>query len=214
MTPLLPVDPRAPDSAAIRRAASIITQGGCIVFPTRALYGLAADALNNRAVERIYAIKQRPVRNPLLVLISDTSQINRVALPLPESAKRLMARFWPGNLTLIVNAQDHLPPVLTADTGTIGIRQAGHPLAAALVRAVGGPITGTSANRSGQPGCHDIADLDAHIADKVDLILDCGPLIGGTGSTIVDTTQDPPLILREGSIPQTDLLHALDSLNH
>jgi len=205
MTAVLKINPREPDPGAIARAATFIARGGCVVFPTRCLYGLAADALQARAVERVFAIKERPDRSPLLVLIDHPSRVDAIAQSVPDTARQLMTRFWPGNLTVIVPARPHLPPALTAGTQTIGIRQAGHPVAAALVRSVGGPITGTSANLSGGPGCRDIQSLDPQVANRVDLILDCGPLAGGQGSTVIDTTQAPIVVLREGSIPAKEL---------
>ena len=213
MTPVVKIDPLAPDPRAIARAAAVVARGGCVVFPTRGLYGLAADAFQARAVARVYAIKQRPARNPLLVLVADSSDITQVAAAVPQSARLLMARFWPGRLTLIVPARPKLPVVLTAGTGTIGVRQAGHPAAAALVRACGRPITGTSANLSSRPACRSIRALDPQIAANADLILDCGPLAGGAGSTIVDVTRNPVALLREGAIPRVELLDALKSLD-
>jgi L-threonylcarbamoyladenylate synthase len=166
---------------------------------------LAADALQPQAVKKVFTIKQRPPDMPLLVLISEHHEAHRLAHSVSPMAKNLMTRFWPGNLTLILPARPHLPRALTAESGNIGIRQTKHPVAAALVRACGTPITGTSANLSGQPGCRRVEDLDPSVARGVDLVLECGPLAGGKGSTIVDTTQVPAVILREGSIPGAEL---------
>lgn len=209
MTPVLKVDPRAPDPESITQAASVIARGGCVVFPTRCLYGLAVDAFHPQAVKRVYAIKQRSTTKPLLILVSETGKIHHVADSVSKHAKKMMARFWPGSLTVIVPANSQLPPALTAETGTIGVRQAGHPVAAALAQACRNPITGTSANLSGRPGCRTIEELDPSITHSVDLILDCGPLVGGRGSTVIDTTQHPIAILREGSISGKDLKQAL-----
>ena len=120
-----------------------------------------------------------------------------------------MNRFWPGDITLIFEAQESLPQNLTAGTGKIGIRLPQHPIAIALTKAVQNPITATSANLAGLDGCSRTADLDRLLTDNVDLILDAGTLQGGSGSTVVDVTLTPPVILREGAVPASDIWEAL-----
>ena len=124
--------------------------------------------------------------------------IQTLATDIPAPAKKLMNTFWPGHLTLVFKAKPHIPKQLTAGTGKIGIRIPIHPVARALVSQVDFPITGTSANLSGQPGCTRIEDLAASIRKNVHLILDAGPVKGGIGSTIVDVTQTPVAVLRQG----------------
>lgn len=199
------IDSDGSDAAAIAEAAGCVADGGIIVFPTRCLYGLGADALNPEAVGRVFALKNRPADNPLLVLVRDISEIDRFAKEIPPAARSIMVRFWPGSITLVFKAGPGLPGALTAGTGKIGIRIPGHPVAAALVKALGGPITGTSANLAGDPGADRIETLDPRMAAAVDLILDAGPLAGGAGSTIVDVTVDPPRVLREGVLPTAKL---------
>ena len=116
--------------------------------------------------------------------------------------------FWPGKVTLVFKASQTVPCHLTAGTGKIGIRLAGHPVAAALVRSLGRPITGTSANLSGESGCRRLGDLEPQLARQLDAALDAGPLKGGIGSTVVDVTGDIPRILREGEISETEILSA------
>ncbi|MBF0202889.1 MAG: threonylcarbamoyl-AMP synthase [Desulfamplus sp.] len=198
-------------SNAIQKAAAIINAGGVVVFPAKCLYGLAADALNPEAVERVFHIKQRPLTNPLLVLIDDVCQLDSLVMPVSDNigsfaAIALMERFWPGNITLVFHAAPNLPEALTAGTGKIGIRMPGHPVARALVRQVGRPITGTSANISGKPGCNQISQLDPEILSKVDMVLDHGILKGGMGSTVVDVTCAPVKIIRQGEIGSHDIL--------
>jgi len=207
----LSVDARAPQPAVIRRAAEVIRGGGVVCFPTRCLYGLAADAFNAAAVDRVFEIKQRPPDMPLLVLISRTEQLAELAERVPPPAQFLMQRFWPGRLTLVLDARPGLPMQLTAGTGKIGIRLAANPVARALAEAVAQPITGTSANLSGESGCRQIGELDARIARQVDLILDGGSLKGGVGSTVVDVTGAAPLIIREGEVSRLEILAALKS---
>ncbi len=204
------IQPLAPDPEAIAECARIIRAGGVAVFPTRCLYGLGADALNTDAVNRLFEIKERPHEKAILVLISDKKELSALVSEIPKTAIRIMDKFWPGKITIIFKAKENLPANLTAGTGKIGVRLCGHPAAWALMKAVGGPVTGTSANLAGHPGCSQIADLDAEIAEQVNLILDAGKLDGGAGSSIVDVTGDAPTVLREGVIPATDIFGALD----
>jgi L-threonylcarbamoyladenylate synthase len=182
-----------------------------VCFPTRCLYGLGADAFNEAAVERIFDIKQRPADMPLLVLINRLDQLAGLAKSIPRIAQTLMERFWPGRLTLVLEAEPGLPARLTAGTCKIGIRLAAHPVAQALVETVGRPITGTSANLSGAAGCRQIGELDRHIARQVDLILDGGPLKGGVGSTVVDVTGEAPVMIREGEVSKPEILSVIKS---
>jgi len=205
------VNPRSPEPEAIARAEAVIRAGGAACFRTRCLYGLGADALNAAAVERVFEIKQRPADMPLLVLISRSAQLAELAERVPPIAQLLMERFWPGRLTLVLDARQQLPTRLTAGRGKIGIRLAAHPVARALAEAVARPITGTSANLSGGSGCRQIAELDPRIARQVDLILDGGPLKGGVGSTVVDVTGEAPLVIREGEVSKPEILAALKS---
>jgi L-threonylcarbamoyladenylate synthase len=206
------VNPRSPQPKPIARAVDVVRGGGVVCFPTRCLYGLGADAFNPAAVERVFEIKQRPADLPLLVLISRPEQFEELAAKVPEAARLLMERFWPGRLTLVLEARPEVPPRLTAGTGKIGVRLAAHPVARALVEAVGRPITGTSANPSGAGGCRRIAELDPRIAGRVQLILDAGDLKGGVGSTVVDVTGGSPLMIREGDVSRSEILAVLKSV--
>jgi len=197
---IIRIDPDAPDLQSIGRAGNIIRKGGIVVFPTRCLYGIAADALNEKAVEKVFDIKQRPRNNPILVLIPDQSFLEDLAESIPESAGKLMKAFWPGGLTLVFQATPNVPKRLTAGSGKIGIRIPSLPAAKALTDFLGFPITGTSANLSGRPGCDRISSLDPSILEKSDLVLDAGVLKGGIGSTLVDVTVSPVRILREGEV--------------
>lgn len=179
------------------------------MVPTRGLYGLAADAFRESAVARLFALKGRPAEKPVLVLISDPSELDRLVVAVPATGRLLMDRFWPGRLTLVLPARPEVPAALTAGTGKIGVRLCGHPVARMLAAAAGGPITGTSANRSGGPGCHRIDDLDPELAQGVDFILDAGPLAGGSGSTVVDVCGDRPEVLREGAAGRAELAEVL-----
>ena len=206
------IDGRQPRGDVLLEAARIICSGGVVVFPTTSLYGLAVDASNPAAVEKLFVIKQRPPDKPILILVPNLRDIQNLVHYIPLAAEQVMTALWPGKLTLIFKAGNGLLPGLTAGTGKIGIRLPVYPVARLLVHAVGKPITATSANISGQIGCSRIADLDPAVAAAVDLILDAGPLEGGAGSTILDVSEDPPVLLREGSIPQSRIFQVLQNL--
>lgn len=191
----------------------MICSGGVIIFPTRYLYGLGADAMNAEAVDRIYKIKKRSYSKPLLVLIEQQTDLSRLVQNVPFSAESIMNIFWPGAVTIVFKGIDSLPANLTGGTGKIGIRIPQHPVASALTKFVGGPITATSANITGNSGCSTVSDITPGVLDQVDLILDAGPLKGGLGSTVVDVTVDPPEILREGAICAKDIFMALSNPN-
>jgi L-threonylcarbamoyladenylate synthase len=208
---ILQADPLNLRDDHIVATSQIIKDGGVIVFPTQFLYGLGADALNANAVDRVFDIKQRPYHKPLLVLIPHRKDVTRLVQHVSSAAEHMMNCLWPGAVTLIFKAKDTLPANLTADTDKVGIRMPQHPVALALSKAVGCPLTATSANITGYSGCSTVSDIDPRILDKVDLIIDAGPLKGGIGSTVVDVTVDPPKILREGAIPAKDIFIAFEN---
>lgn len=205
----VPVDPENPDPGTILNAGKIIRQNGVVIFPAKCLYGIAAKALDQTAVQKVFDLKQRPQNNPILVLIPNRKHLEELVTSIPRAAEKLMDAFWPGNLTLIFKAKKHVPDILTAGTGKIGIRVPIHPVAKALVQSLGSPVTGTSANLSGQDSCFQTNRLDPFITEHADLILDAGTLKGGKGSSIVDITQSPPVILREGEVSFEQINHCL-----
>jgi len=197
----------------IERAATLIKEGGMVVFPAKCLYGLAVDAFNPQAVSRIFKVKQRPPSNPILVLISDVSWLGQLVAKIPLTAQAIMEHFWPGDVTLVFEAGPDLPGVLTAATGKIGVRLPQHPVAQALVKAAGIPMTGTSANISGEDGCRRIEELDSRVLQGVGMVLDAGTLKGGKGSTVVDVTQFPPKVLRQGKIGEAEILQCVSRIH-
>ncbi len=184
----------------IQDAARVILSGGVVAVPTESFYGLAVHALNERAVERLYAVKGRREDNPVLILIPSMGSLSSYAAEFSEKALKLVDHFWPGGLTIVFFAQGILPRSLTAGTGKIGIRLSSHPVPTELARAVGAPITGTSANRSGQPPCSTAEEVMEAVGKDIDLILDGGKTPGGKGSTVLDVTTDPPVVVREGIV--------------
>jgi L-threonylcarbamoyladenylate synthase len=203
------IDPKNPEPEIIQEAVDALKKGCVIAFPTTCLYGLGADAFNNDAVEAVFKIKKRSLTSPLLVLVSDSLELKDLVKEVPAMAEKLINKFWPGRVTLVFEALNQISEKLTAKTGKIGVRMPGHPVALAIARNMGRPITGTSANISGHKGCSIIEDIDLSVAEKLALILDAGTLEGGIGSTVVDVTDKKPLIIREGRISKKDIFDAL-----
>ncbi|MCP4668747.1 MAG: threonylcarbamoyl-AMP synthase [Deltaproteobacteria bacterium] len=185
---------------AIEKASQCLKSGGLVVYPTESFYGLGADATNQGAIERLFAVKKRPPDRPVLILIASTAMLTQYVDSLPPVAHQLMHAFWPGGLTLVFEAGPMIPSLLTANTGKIGVRLSSNPVATALTKALGTPVTGTSANISGEPACRSGKEVLSSLGEGVDIILDGGMTPGGMGSTILDVTADPPHILREGMV--------------
>ncbi|MEK7371974.1 MAG: L-threonylcarbamoyladenylate synthase [candidate division NC10 bacterium] len=200
MTRLLDVDPRQPVAAALDEAASVLKSGGLVAFPTESFYGLGADALNAEAVERVFRIKGRPASKPLLVLVDGIERVEALCVEISEGARALMARHWPGPLTLVLRAAPGVPLSVTAGTGTLGLRVPGHPVALGLARAAAVPVTAPSANPSGADPSTTAEAVRGYFEGQVDLILAAGPTAGGAGSTVADCTAWPPRVVRQGSV--------------
>jgi L-threonylcarbamoyladenylate synthase len=186
--------------AEVRR---VLRSRGVLALPTETFYALAVNPFDPAALARLFTLKERPVEKPVLVLIAGPEMLFQVAREVPAAAVPLMAAFWPGPLTLILPTRPDLPPLLTAGTGTIGLRQPRQPLICRLMTALGLPLTGTSANRSGQKASTLAAEVARDFGGEVDLILDSGPCPGGLPSTIVDVTVSPPRLVRAGAIAPT-----------
>ena len=179
--------------------AAVVRAGGVLAMPTDSVYGLGVNPFDETAVRRLCAIKGRDEGKPILVLIADRSQLQGVVGTLPAAAAKLMDRFWPGPLTIVCPAAPALPKALTAGTGTIGVRLAAHPLLVRLLRHVG-PLTGTSANRSGDAPARTAEEVEQLLGGDVDLILDGGPSAVTAPSTVVDVTGQTVRLVREGPI--------------
>jgi L-threonylcarbamoyladenylate synthase len=203
------VDARQPDPALLERAATILRAGGLVIVPTSGLYGLAAVATDQAAVSRVAQAKGRPADKPILVLISRLSHLTRISLDMPPTGHRLMETFWPGGVTLVVKARPGLSQLLISN-GKVGMRQVAHHVTAALIDRLGVPVTGTSANRSGQPAAASVADLSTDIIAAADIVLDAGSLAGGLGSTVVDVSADSAEVLRKGTVSRQEILRALE----
>lgn len=194
--------------AAIADAAKYLSEGGIVAFPTDTLYGLGALATHDEAVRRLYAVKGRPLDKPLPLLLAAAEDVHVVAAALPEEARRLMAAFWPGALTLVLRRRpDFHSLALFGDTAAL--RVPNHPVARRLIALAGGPVTGTSANRSGGPSPRTADEVRAQLDGEVDYILDAGPCPGGIESTVLDLTVDPPRIVRTGAISRAAIEQVL-----
>lgn len=196
------IDPGAPDLNAVSRAAKAVDEGGVVIFPTTGLYGLGADSASSKAVDGVFKAKGRALEKPLLVLVSGPEQVDHLVKEIPDSARRIMESLWPGGITIIFRASPGVPSNLCGGSGRVGIRMAAHPAAIALIKSLGRPITGTSANMSGEPGASRICEISPQLINRTAVVLDAGKLAGGKGSTIFDATCYPPKILRQGSVSE------------
>lgn len=184
-------------------AVSLVQKGEVIAAPTDTVYGLVCRYDSSRAIEELYRVKDRPPEKALPVLIGDESQLAQVVEgELSALAQELIARFWPGPLTLILPALPHLPPVLTAGGSTVGVRIPDQPFLRELARQAG-PLASSSANRSGGAECHSAADVLAQLDGRIPLLVDGGPSSLAQASTVLNLTTTPPGILREGPVGET-----------
>ena len=192
------------DAQSIQRAALLLRQGQVVAFPTETVYGLGADALNEQAVRAIFAAKERPADNPLIVHVADRSQLDGLC-QVTETAKKLMDAYWPGPLTLLLKKTDRVPAVTTAALPSVAVRCPNHPVALQLLRACALPIAAPSANRSGRPSPTTAAHVYEDMQGRIPLILDGGPCQVGVESTVVDLTGEAPCVLRPGAITPEDI---------
>ncbi len=205
----------------ISRAVDVLRAGGLIALPTETVYGLGADASNDLAVRRIFAVKGRPSSHPLIVHLPSVERAREWTLGLGEAGEKLARAFWPGALTLIVKRNATVSDAVTGGQDTVGLRVPSHPLALELLRAFGGGIAAPSANRFGKVSPTTAQHVRDELGSDVDLVLDGGPSQVGVESTIVDLTHQPPRLLRPGGIsreaieavlgaPLTLVTHATD----
>ena len=190
----------APDPAAIAQAAQILRSGGLVAFPTETVYGLAADAMNPKAIERLNQVKGRPPEKPYSLHLHAAGQMSQFVSTVPPLAQALMARFWPGPLTIVMTG---------IDGTSVGFRLPDHPVAHAFLEACGVPVVAPSANRSGSPPPTDAQEVIAALGEAFDCLLDGGPTQMGRESTVVQVTRDRIDVLREGAIPKETILAAV-----
>jgi L-threonylcarbamoyladenylate synthase len=189
-----------PEPALIAEAADLIRRGRLVAFPTETVYGLGANALDETAVNSIFAAKGRPPENPVIVHVADALAAQLLARDWPEKAAKLAERFWPGSLTLVLPKQPMVPDAVTAGGVTVGLRVPAHPVALALLQMADVPIAAPSANRSTQISPTTADHVLRGLEGRIDLLLDAGPTSGGLESTVLDLTVDPPQLLRPGLV--------------
>ena len=189
----------------IEKAAGIVRAGGVVAFPTDTVYGLGASPFVAEAVERIYAIKQRPRQLPLPILLADESQLETIATPISDIARLFMQRFWPGGLTIVLQKAPSFPGRGIIKETTVAVRIPAHPVTQALIRLAAVPLIGTSANLSGQPSALTAHDVVSQLGSTVDFVIDGGTCPGGVESTVVDVTTGAPVILRKGAVPEAEI---------
>ena len=209
MAKILPV-PADPSPSFFVPIADLVHRGGLLAVGTESSYALAASVSNPTALDRVVDAKERPSGKPLLVLIGERSQFDSLAGSVPSWVHTMLNEFWPGPLTVIVPAQPGLSPVLTAGTGSIGIREPEPAFLRALLRHTG-PLTGTSANRSGHVPCLTADEVEASLGHDVDLILDTGPAPGNRPSTLLSVV-DEPAILRAGPVSGEEIQRVLSKI--
>ncbi|MCE2393012.1 threonylcarbamoyl-AMP synthase [Candidatus Poribacteria bacterium] len=187
------------DDLHINQAIATLNGGGVVAFPTDTVYGVGVDPFQPEAVRKLYKIKGRPIDKPIPILVGSTDDVERVAQNLPSTFSQLAERFWPGGLTLIVEAKA-LPPEVTAGGDTVGIRMPDHPLALALLQRFGGAIATTSANKSDEPPATSAEEVQSELGALVGIILDGGQTATRIASTVLDLSVSPPQIRRQGGI--------------
>jgi L-threonylcarbamoyladenylate synthase len=203
------VDPLCPDKEAVSEALHIMRRGGLVVYPTDTIYGIGADPFNEKAVERVYKVKERGKDKPLPLLLAESHFAVKLAL-INETAWLLACRYWPGPLTLVLKARSTVPRHLVWK-GLVGLRLPDSPIARMLARGLGGAIIGTSANKSGMPPARTVQEAMSMLGDLVDLYIDGGPTPSTKPSTVVLVEDGNVEILREGAIPSSEILKYLSS---
>jgi L-threonylcarbamoyladenylate synthase len=202
---VLTVNPTHPRDARLEEAVDAIESGGVVALPTETFYGLACDAFNVEALQRINRMKGKPVDSPNLLLISDPAQVESVADSVPDRFHELAELFWPGPLTLVVSAAERVPVEVTGGGGKVAVRVPGLALPRRIAHALGRPITGPSANLHEQPACRSALEVAETFGEALEMILDGGSTAAGKPSTILDLTGPVPRILREGILPASSL---------
>lgn len=199
-TQVLPINPENPEADIIRQAADVLRKGGLVAFPTETVYGIGANALDAEAAQGIFNAKGRPAKNPLIVHIPHADAVQQVAQVWPEDAARLAERFWPGPMTLVLPKKPCVPATVTGGGQTIAVRVPAHPVAQALLQAVGLPIAAPSANRSSRLSPTEAKHVLRDLEGRIHMLLDGGPTPRGIESTVIDLSVSTPKLLRPGMI--------------
>lgn len=211
-TKYIKIDQSQDLSPQLSEAARIIQQGGLVAFPTETVYGLGANALDPDAVKKIFAAKNRPVDNPMIVHIANENELSEYAIEVPQIAKTLIHAFWPGPLTLVLRKSALIPREVTAGSQMVTIRLPDHKIARELIRLAGVPIAAPSANTSGRPSPTTAQHVLEDLEGKVDMVLDGGATNVGIESTVLDIVSRPPILLRPGHVTFEELQQFIPDL--
>ena len=184
----------------LEKAAELIKQGKTVVFPTETVYGIGTNGLDENAVKRLFEVKQRPLNKPISLLVSNMEMVNLIAKDITETEYKIMEKFFPGPLTIILKKQEIVPDIVTAGQDTVGVRMPSGGIARKLVEMAGVPIAAPSANISGEPSGTNLQNIKQHFNENVDFYIDGGESELGLASTIVQVIDGKPQILRQGSI--------------
>jgi L-threonylcarbamoyladenylate synthase len=193
------------DDKVIQQAAEIIRMGGLVAFPTETVYGLGADAFNPIAVARIFEVKRRPYFDPLIVHVSSQDDLDRLVAEIPITARRLLEKFWPGPLTLVLKKKEAVPDLVTSGLPTVAVRMPRHPMTLRLISLSGTPLVGPSANPFGYLSPTTAEHVREQLRDQIDFVLDGGPCEVGVESTIISCAEENPRLLRAGGIPLEEI---------
>ena len=197
------------DEDEVRTAARILAGGGVIAVPTDTLYGLAADALNHEALERVFRLKGRSKGAPFPLLLAGPEGLSECAVDVPDVAWDLAERFWPGPLTLVLKKADRIPAAVSAGGYTVALRVPRYDLTTGIIGELGNPISGTSANRSGEPPATTADEVRRAFGDELDLVVESTSQIAGLASTVLDLSLDAPKILRQGAVTADEIEAAI-----
>lgn len=204
MPRLLEVDPRKPGPEAISLASEAVKRGGVIVYPTDTVYGLGANALNPEAALKVFVIKNRPLDQGMPVAVSGIGMAEELAI-VTEEARRLMERFWPGALTILLKKKPVVPPTVTGGGEKIGLRAPNHAVPLSIIRASRLPLIATSANRHGRPNPTTAEEASRQLGEMVDLVIDGGRSEAPVPSTVIDITLELPSIVRDGPVSRRSI---------
>jgi len=202
---VLKVDPHRPEPDKIRVAAEVLKQGGLVAFPTETVYGLGANALDEKAVLRIFDAKNRPADNPIIVHVANRDDIYVLAEHVPQIAEKLIDEFWPGPLTLLFVKSDAVPNAVTAGLATVAVRMPSHAVAHALISEAGMPVAAPSANLAGRPSPTSAKHVLDDLSGRIEVLIDGGGIGYGVESTVLDLTTDPSTVLRPGPVTVEEL---------
>jgi L-threonylcarbamoyladenylate synthase len=197
------------DAEVILKAAEIIRGGGIVAFPTETVYGLGANGYNPLAVARIFEVKRRPSFDPLILHVADPADVRKLVKEIPSSAKKLIERFWPGPVTVVLLKEENIPDIVTAGLPSIAVRMPDHPMALSLIKESKCPIAAPSANPFGYLSPTTAEHVREQLGDQVDLILDGGPCTVGVESTIVSFLDGKPKLLRPGGVSLEEIESAI-----